>query len=72
MSILLARASHRVLLLSDGQANEGISEARELAHHTRGLLERGIITSAVGIGDGYDELVLGGMAEKKALSFLLA
>jgi Ca-activated chloride channel family protein len=58
-----ARASHRVLLLSDGQANEGISEARELAHHTRGLLERGIITSAVGIGDGYDELVLGGMAE---------
>ncbi|MGG5807714.1 vWA domain-containing protein [Falsiroseomonas sp. CW058] len=58
-----AQASHRVLLLSDGQANEGISEAAELARHTRGLLERGIITSAVGIGDGYDELLLGGMAE---------
>lgn len=58
-----AEASHRVLLLSDGQANEGVSDAAELARHTRGLLERGIVTSAVGIGDGYDELLLGGMAE---------
>ena len=57
------RASHRVLLLSDGRANEGIADAAELARHTRGLLERGIITSAVGIGDGYDEMLLGGMAE---------
>lgn len=57
------QASHRVLLLSDGQANEGVTDAAELARHTRGLLERGIITSAVGIGDGYDELLLGGMAE---------
>jgi Ca-activated chloride channel family protein len=57
------QASHRVLLLSDGQANDGVTEAAELARHTRGLLERGIVTSAVGIGDGYDELLLGGMAE---------
>lgn len=57
------RASHRVLLLSDGQANEGITDPAELARHTRALLERGIVTSAVGIGDGYDEAVLGGMAE---------
>ena len=34
-----------------------------LARRTSGLLERGILTSAVGIGDGYDELLLGGMAE---------
>jgi Ca-activated chloride channel family protein len=58
-----ARASHRLLLLSDGQANEGVTSAAELARHTRGLLERGIVTSAVGIGDGYDEILLGGMAE---------
>jgi len=57
-----SRASHRVLLLSDGQANQGIMDGAELARHTRGLLERGILTSAVGIGDGYDELLLGRMA----------
>lgn len=57
------RASHRVLLLSDGQANDGITDARELATHAGELLARGIITSAVGIGDGYDEALLGGMAE---------
>ncbi len=58
-----ARASHRVLLLSDGQANDGVTDAAELARQTRGLLERGVVTSAVGIGAGYDELLLGGMAE---------
>lgn len=58
-----ARASHRVLLLSDGQANEGVTDAAELARQARGLLERGIVTSAVGIGAGYDEWLLGGMAE---------
>lgn len=58
-----ARASHRVLLLSDGKANDGVTDDAELARHTRGLLERGIVTSAVGIGDGYDEQLLGGMAE---------
>jgi len=57
------KASHRVLLLSDGQANDGITEPGELAHHAGALLARGIITSAVGIGDGYDEALLGGMAE---------
>jgi Ca-activated chloride channel family protein len=58
-----ARASHRLLLLSDGQANDGITERADLARHAAGMLAQGIVTSAVGIGDGYDEALLGAMAE---------
>ncbi len=55
--------THRILLLSDGQANEGITDRAELARHAGELLARGLITSCVGIGDGYDEDLLSGMAE---------
>ncbi|TCZ54238.1 VWA domain-containing protein [Roseicella aquatilis] len=58
-----ATGSHRLMLLSDGQANEGVTDRTELAHHAGELLRRGILTSAVGIGDGYDEELLGAMAE---------
>jgi Ca-activated chloride channel family protein len=58
-----ARASHRLLLLSDGQANDGITERAELARPAAEMLAQGIVTSAVGIGDGYDEALLGAMAE---------
>ena len=57
------KASHRLVLLSDGQAIEGVTERAELARHAGELLARGIITSTVGIGDGYDEQLLGAMAE---------
>lgn len=58
-----ARASHRVLLLSDGRANNGVADPRELAHHAAEAAARGIITSAVGIGNDYDEALLGSMSE---------
>jgi Ca-activated chloride channel homolog len=57
------QSSHRVLLLSDGQANLGITDRREIARHAGALLERGVVTSALGIGDGYDEELLGSLAE---------
>jgi Ca-activated chloride channel homolog len=53
----------RVIILSDGQANEGITNPGELAEHASELRTRGVLTSALGIGDGYDEMLLRGMAE---------
>jgi len=53
----------RVILLSDGQANEGITDRNELAEHAGELRQRGVFSSALGIGDGYDELLLRAIAE---------
>jgi Ca-activated chloride channel family protein len=57
------RMQPRVIILSDGHANEGISDAVELQEHARELMLRGVLTSALGIGDGYDENLLRGIAE---------
>ena len=53
---------NRVILLSDGQANHGLSDAREIARHVRGLAERGVSTTTLGFGRDYDETLLLGMA----------
>ncbi|WP_373502186.1 VWA domain-containing protein [Aestuariivirga sp.] len=58
-----ARMTPRIILLSDGHANEGISDANELREHAGELRLRGVLTSALGIGDGYDEQLLRGIAE---------
>ena len=52
----------RVILMTDGQANIGERNPDVLASHTRGLAERGVSTTTMGIGDDYDELLLEGMA----------
>ncbi len=52
----------RVLILSDGQANEGTTDPTEIAVHVGALLDRGVLTSALGIGEGYDERLLGAIA----------
>lgn len=56
-------ASHRIVLLSDGRANRGWLRPSEWPQHASMLLSRGIITSAVGIGNGYAEALLGAMVE---------
>ncbi|MFZ9952757.1 MAG: vWA domain-containing protein [Vulcanococcus sp.] len=53
---------NRVLLLSDGQANEGLTEASAIADRVAGLNERGISTSAFGLGAGFDEDLMGAIA----------
>jgi Ca-activated chloride channel family protein len=53
---------NRVLLLSDGQANEGFTDATAIAARVQGLTQRGISTSAFGLGSGFDEDLMGVIA----------
>ena len=55
-------ALNRVLLLSDGQANEGLTDQKQIAAKVAGLTARGISTSAFGLGDGFDEDLMGAIA----------
>lgn len=53
----------RVIILSDGHANEGIIDPEKLREHAGELRMRGVLTSCLGIGNGYDEQLLRGIAE---------
>ena len=55
-------ALNRVLLLSDGHTNHGIMEAGEIGRQVRGLSQHGVSTSAFGLGDGFDEDLMGAIA----------
>ncbi len=59
----------RALLLTDGLANVGITEPRELNMHARELRDRGISTSAIGVGEGFDEILLSSMVESGGGNF---
>lgn len=53
----------RALLLTDGLANMGITEPGRLMRHATELRQRGISTTALGVGEDFDESLLSGMAE---------
>ncbi len=53
---------NRVLLLTDGLANVGITNPEELAQHARELARRGISTSTFGVGLDFNEHLLERMA----------
>lgn len=52
----------RALLLTDGQANQGITSPDALRNHASALFERGIATSTFGVGLYFNEHLLEAMA----------
>lgn len=59
---LSAEGVNRCLLLTDGLANQGITDRDELARHARELRERGVSTTTFGVGNDFDEVLLQAMA----------
>jgi Ca-activated chloride channel family protein len=59
----------RCLLLSDGLANQGITDHGEILNHARELRQRGVITSTFGVGADFDERLLQQMADAGAGHF---
>lgn len=59
----------RVLLLTDGLANVGITELEELGRHAHQLNNRGVSTSTFGVGEGFNEHLLEHMANQGGGNF---
>jgi Ca-activated chloride channel homolog len=55
-------ALNRVLLLSDGMANVGITNTDQIANDVKGLASRGISTSTFGVGRDFDEDMMQALA----------
>lgn len=53
---------NRVLLLSDGQANEGLIDPFRIASQVADWHRRGVSTTTIGLGEGYNEDLLCKMA----------
>ena len=53
----------RVILLSDGQANEGLVDQEEIETHCRNWLAKGVSTTTVGLGRSFNEDLMIAMAK---------
>ena len=60
---LLDTGINRVLLITDGQANIGLTNVDEIVSQAMGLFQRGVSTSTIGIGKDFNEDLLMPMAE---------
>jgi Ca-activated chloride channel family protein len=69
---LQADGVNRVLLLTDGLANRGVTDKAELARLAYDLRKRGIATSTFGVGTDFDETLLQVMADNGGGHFYFA
>lgn len=61
---LRADAINRVILLSDGAQNKGVTDAGEIARQCAYMAERGVETSTYGVGASFNEDLMTDMAAK--------
>jgi Ca-activated chloride channel homolog len=66
---LESEAPGRCLLLTDGLANQGVTDREEIVTHVRELRRRGVVTSTFGVGADFDERLLEQMADAGAGHF---
>jgi Ca-activated chloride channel family protein len=59
----------RCLLLTDGLANQGVTDRAELVLAAGALRTQGLSTSTFGVGEDFDERLLRGLAEASAGNF---
>jgi len=55
--------TRRIVLLTDGHANQGITDVEQLTELARWARAHGISTTTIGVGDGYDDALLRAMAD---------
>lgn len=60
---MLDQGINRVVLITDGQANVGITNTDEIVSQALGLFQRGVSTSTIGIGADFNEDLLMPMAQ---------
>ncbi len=58
----IANGLNRVLLLSDGLANVGLTDPKAIAAEVHGRHEHGVSTTTLGVGDDYNEDLMQAMA----------
>jgi Ca-activated chloride channel family protein len=56
-------AVNRIILLSDGQATEGITDDASLTELVKGIRAEGVTVSAIGVGTDFNEDLMQGFAE---------
>ncbi len=55
---MTSKMINRVIVLTDGETNQGITSVSEITKNVDGLSQRGISTSTFGVGDHYNEDLL--------------
>ena len=60
---LIDKGVNRVVLITDGLANVGITSTDEIVSQAMGLNQRGVSTSTIGVGDDFNEDLLLPMAQ---------
>ncbi len=58
-----AEGLDRVILLSDGLANQGVTDPEAISGEVRGLASRGVSTTTMGLGDDYNEDLMQAMGQ---------